>query len=77
MPGVLLRARASATAVMTPIRSFVRLGAFELEGVVAMSETFEAALDDAGPSDAMREMLAQRIIYAAMLGKRDPGSRAA
>ena len=57
---------------MTPIRSFVRLGAFEPEMIAAMSEAFEAALDDAGQSDAMREIIAQQIIRAAMLGERDP-----
>jgi hypothetical protein len=62
---------------MTPIRSFVRLGALEPEMIAAMSEAFETALDDAGQSDAMREMIAremiaQRIIRAAMLGERDP-----
>ena len=62
---------------MTPIRLFVRLGAFEPEMIAAMSEAFEAALDDAGQSDAMREMIARemiarRIIRAAMLGERDP-----
>ena len=55
-----------------PIRSFVRLGAFEPDVIAAMSEAFDAALNDAGQSDAMREMIAQLIIRAAMLGEHDP-----
>jgi hypothetical protein len=57
---------------MTPVRSFARLGAFEPEVIAAMSEAFEAALNDAGRSDAIREMIAQQIIRAAILGERDP-----
>jgi len=58
-----------------PIHSFMQPGAFEPEAIAAMSEAFEAALQelqDAGQRDVSREVIAGRIIAAARLGERDP-----
>jgi hypothetical protein len=53
-----------------PIRPFIQSGAFEPETVAAMSEAFEAACEE--QPEAVREVIAQRIIQAARLGERDP-----
>ena len=58
-----------------PIHSFMQPGAFEPEAIAAMSEAFEAALQelqDTGQPDVAREVIAGRIIAAARLGERDP-----
>jgi hypothetical protein len=58
-----------------PIRSFVEPGAFDPEGIAAMSEALEAALKklpDTGAPEVVRERIATRIIAAAKLGERDP-----
>ena len=58
-----------------PIYSFIQSGAFDAEGIAAMSAALEAACDehgDAGRSEVVREIFAQRIIAAAKLGERDP-----
>jgi hypothetical protein len=58
-----------------PTRSFMVPGAFEPEAVAAMSEAFEAAcevLQDASQPEAVREIIAKRIIAAATTGERDP-----
>jgi hypothetical protein len=58
-----------------PIRSFVEPGAFEPEAIAVMSEALEAALKElsnASQPDAVRELIAGRIIAAANLGERDP-----
>ena len=55
-----------------PMRS---LGAFGPEAIAEMSEALEAAceeLSDNVQPEAVREIVALRIIAAARLGKRDP-----
>jgi hypothetical protein len=55
-----------------PMRSF---GAFEPEAIAEMGEALDAAceeLGDAGRPDAVREILAVRIIAAARFGECDP-----
>jgi hypothetical protein len=50
-------------------------GAFEPEAIAAMSEAFEAAcevLREVGQPEAVREVIAKRIIVAATTGERDP-----
>lgn len=50
-------------------------GAFEPEAVAAMGEAFDAAcevLQDAGPPEVVREIVAKRIVAAATIGERDP-----
>jgi hypothetical protein len=69
--------------VAMPIRSSLNQGVFfEPEMIALMSEAFEAAckmLHDADQQEAMREVIARRIIAAARFGERDPArwSRAA
>jgi hypothetical protein len=49
--------------------------AFEPEATAAMGEAFEAAceqLHDAGKAEAVRKLLAERIIAAASTGELDP-----
>ena len=58
-----------------PIRPFVEPGAFDPETIAAMSEAFDAALQElqrAGQSEVIREIIAERIIAAATLGEHDP-----
>jgi len=52
------------------IYPFMQLGAFEPEAIAAMSEAFDAACES--QPEAVREVIAQRIIQAARLGERDP-----
>jgi hypothetical protein len=55
--------------------SFLPPGVFEPEAVAAMSEAFEAAcevLQDTGEPQALREIIAKRIVAAATVGERDP-----
>jgi hypothetical protein len=50
-------------------------GAFGPEAIAEMSEALDAAcleLGDTGQPEVVREMVAQRIIFAATLGERDP-----
>ena len=58
------------------IRLYVQPGVFGPEAIAAMSEAFDAAckvVNHTGqPSEALREVLAQRIIIAATSGERDP-----
>jgi hypothetical protein len=58
------------------IRIYVAPGVFGPEAIAAMCEAFDAAckaVHHAGaPSEALREVLAQRIIEAATSGERDP-----
>ena len=57
------------------IDSFVQPGAFGPETIAAMSEALEAAceeLGDTGRPEAVREIVALRIIAAARLGECDP-----
>ena len=62
--------------VAMPIRSFANPGVFFEPGVIGlMSEALEAAckaLRDAGQHEAVREVIARRIIAAASIGERDP-----
>src|SRR5262249_45728073 len=62
--------------VAMPIRSSLNQGVFfEPEMIAVMSEAFEAActaLHDADRPEAMREIIARRIIAAARFGERDP-----
>jgi hypothetical protein len=59
-----------------PVRSLLNPGVFfEPEVIALMSEAFEAAckvLRDAGKHEAVREVIAGRIIAAASIGERDP-----
>jgi hypothetical protein len=56
-----------------PFHLFIQPGAFDPEAIEAMSEAFEAALKEVQDTgDAMREVIARRIIAAATLGERDP-----
>jgi hypothetical protein len=58
-----------------PIDSFVQPGAFGPETIAAMSEALGAAceeLGDTGRPEAVREIVALRIIAAARLGESDP-----
>jgi hypothetical protein len=58
-----------------PIDSFVQPGAFGPEAIAAMSEALEAACEELGDTDrpqAVREIVALRIIAAAKLGECDP-----
>jgi hypothetical protein len=57
-----------------PIRPFIQPGAFEPEAIEAMSEAFEAAMNELqdGGGDVTRELVARRIIAAARFGERDP-----
>ena len=55
--------------------SFIGPGAFGPEAIAKMSEALEAAceeLGDTGRPEALREIVALRIIAAARLGERDP-----
>jgi len=58
------------------IRVYVRPGVFGPEAIAAMSEAFDAAckaVNHTGqPSEALLEVLAQRIIAAATSGESDP-----
>ena len=57
------------------IRSLMQPGAFGPEAIAAMGDALEAALkelQDTGPSDVVRDIIAGRIIGAARLGERDP-----
>jgi hypothetical protein len=58
-----------------PIRSFANHGVFfEPDVIGLMSEALEAAckaLRDAGQHEAVREVIARRIIAAASIGERD------
>jgi hypothetical protein len=58
------------------IHSLMKPGAFGPEAIAAMSEALDAAckvVHHAGqPTEAVREVLAQRIIAAATSGERDP-----
>jgi hypothetical protein len=58
------------------IRLYVHSGAFGPEATAAMNEAFDAAckvVHHAGqPTEAVREVIAQRIIAAATSGERDP-----
>jgi hypothetical protein len=50
-------------------------GAFGPEAIAEMTEAIEAAceeLKDTGQPEVVREIVAQRIIYAVRLGERDP-----
>ena len=57
------------------IRTYTQPGAFGPEAIAAMSQAFDAAckaVNHTGqPSEAVREVLAQRIIEAATAGERD------
>ena len=58
-----------------PIHLFTQPGAFDPEAIAAMSEAFEAAvqqLQDNGQTEVAREVIAGRIIAAARLGEHDP-----
>jgi hypothetical protein len=58
-----------------PIGPLMVPGAFEPEAIAAMSEAFEAAcevLREVGQPEAVREVIAKRIIVAATTGERDP-----
>ena len=59
-----------------PIRSFIETGAFDPEAIASMSEAFEAArkeIQGTGQLDeAKLEIIARRIMAAAILGERDP-----
>jgi hypothetical protein len=58
-----------------PIDPSIEQGAFEPEAAAAMCEAFEAAckeLQDAGHPEAVRELIAKRIIAAASRGELDP-----
>jgi hypothetical protein len=58
-----------------PIDSFIRPGAFEPGAVAAMSEAFDAACEELGNTNLTelgREIIARRIVAAAILGERDP-----
>ena len=59
-----------------PIRSVLHAGVFfEPEVIALMSEASEAAyklLPDASQHEAVREVIARRIIAAASIGERDP-----
>jgi hypothetical protein len=55
------------------IRAFIQPGAFDPEAIAVMSEAFEGAIKELqDTADAMREVIAGRIIAAATLGERDP-----
>jgi hypothetical protein len=53
-----------------PIHSLLQPGVFDPEAIVAMSEALDAACQS--QPEAMREVIAQRIISAATFGERDP-----
>jgi len=56
-------------------RSIEEHDAFEPEATAAMGEAFEAAckeLHDAGKAEAVRKLIAERIIAAASRGELDP-----
>ena len=58
-----------------PIDPSIEHHAFEPEATAAMGEAFEAAckqLHDAGKAEAVRKLLAERIIAAASRGELDP-----
>jgi hypothetical protein len=57
------------------IDSFVQPGAFGPEAIAVMSEALEAACEELGDTnrpEAVREIVALRIIAAAKLGECDP-----
>jgi hypothetical protein len=58
------------------IRQFLKPGlSFDSQALAAMDEAFDAAfkaLDDTGQPRLVREVIAQRIIEAAIRGERDP-----
>ena len=58
------------------IRSSLKQGVFfEPEVIARMTEAFDAACEvfqDVGQRDAVREIIARRIIAAATFGERDP-----
>jgi hypothetical protein len=57
------------------LRLFAEHGPFEPEAGAAMSEAYEAALEelhDTGQPQIVLEVIAERIIAAAKLGERDP-----
>jgi hypothetical protein len=56
------------------IRPFIQFGVFDPEAIAAMIEAFDAACKERGDADnpkMAREVIARRIIAAAMLGERD------
>jgi hypothetical protein len=58
-----------------PIDSYVQPGAFDPEAIAAMSEAFDAAckeVQDTSHPEVAHEIIARRIIAAALLGERDP-----
>jgi hypothetical protein len=58
-----------------PIDPATEHGAFEPEATAVMGEAFEAAckeLDDAGKTEVVRKLVAERIIAAASRGELDP-----
>jgi hypothetical protein len=58
------------------IRPFLKPGmSFDAQALAAMDEAFDAAfkaLDDMGQPRLVREVIAERIIEAAIRGERDP-----
>ena len=61
-------------AIMSP-RSFIAPTAFGPEALVAMGEALETVCKDlrpAGQTEAVREIIARRIIAAARFGEHDP-----
>ncbi len=58
-------------------RSFMQPGTFDPRAVAAMSEAFEAAckeieIQGTDQAEAKHEIIARRIMAAAILGERDP-----
>jgi hypothetical protein len=54
---------------------FQQDGRFETQAIAAMSEAYEAALEqlrDTGQPELVLEIIAERIIASASIGERDP-----